>query len=106
MAEKQITRRDVAARAGVSETIVSYVLNNNRYVAQDKRERVLHAVQELHYQPNSIARALKGKQPAHAVSKNSIRPCMGCWAHLLKQIAAHGLHASEQRFAAAAALAR
>ncbi len=65
MAEKQITRRDVAARAGVSETIVSYVLNNNRYVAQDKRERVLHAVQELHYQPNSIARALKGKRSNH-----------------------------------------
>lgn len=55
------TRKNVAELAGVSETVVSYVLNNNRYVAQDKRERVLKAVSELNYCPNSIARALKGK---------------------------------------------
>lgn len=55
------TRKDVAELAGVSETVVSYVLNNNRYVAQDKRERVLEAVAQLHYRPNSIARALRGK---------------------------------------------
>ena len=56
------TRKDVAALAGVSETVVSYVLNNNRYVAKEKRERVLAAVQELHYRPNTVARALKGKR--------------------------------------------
>lgn len=55
------TRKDVAARAGVSETIVSYVINNNRYVAEDKRQRVLEAVRELNYHPNHSARALKGK---------------------------------------------
>ena len=59
------TRRDVADLAGVSETIVSYVINNNRYVADDKRERVLAAVNKLHYRPNSIARALKGKPSSH-----------------------------------------
>lgn len=59
------TRRDVAERAGVSVTIVSYVLNNNRYVAEDKRQRVLQAVKELHYHPNSVARALKGKKSNH-----------------------------------------
>jgi len=59
------TRKDVAKLAGVSETIVSYVLNNNRYVAEEKRQRVLRAVQELHYRPNSIARALKGKRSNH-----------------------------------------
>ena len=42
------TRKDVAELAGVSETIVSYVINNNRYVAKDKRERVLKAVEQLH----------------------------------------------------------
>lgn len=65
MGEQRVTRKHVAQRAGVSETIVSYVLNNNRYVSQDKRERVLHAVEELHYHPNSIARALKGKRSNH-----------------------------------------
>lgn len=63
--EKTPTRRDVAKLAGVSETIVSYVLNNNRAVAQDKRERVLKAVEELNYYPNNIARALKGKRTNH-----------------------------------------
>ncbi len=59
------TRRDVAERAGVSVTIVSYVLNNNRYVAKEKRERVYRAIEELHYRPNAVARALKGKKSNH-----------------------------------------
>ena len=62
---KAPTRKDVAQLAGVSETVVSYVLNNNRYVAQDKRERVLAAVEELNYHPNNIALALKGKGTNH-----------------------------------------
>lgn len=62
---EKVTRKDVAERAGVSETIVSYVLNNNRYVADDKRRRVLDAVRELNYHPNNIARALKGKPSGH-----------------------------------------
>ncbi len=59
------TRKDVAELAGVSETIVSYVLNANRYVSADKKRRVLEAVEKLHYRPNSIARALKGKGSSH-----------------------------------------
>lgn len=58
---KCATRADVAKRAGVSVTVVSYVMNNNRYVAQDKRERVLRAAQELNYTPNNVALALRGK---------------------------------------------
>lgn len=67
MTKQAVTRKDVARRAGVSETIVSYVLNNNRYVEKGKRERVLQAVKELNYQPNRIARALKGKKTNHIV---------------------------------------
>ena len=59
------TRADVAALAQVSETIVSYVLNNHRYVAHEKRQRVLDAIRELNYQPNRIARALRGKTTNH-----------------------------------------
>lgn len=62
---KSITRKDVAKHAGVSETIVSYVVNNNRYVASEKRELVLKAIKELNYRPNNIARALKGKKTNH-----------------------------------------
>lgn len=61
----KVTRKDVAQLAGVSETIVSYVMNNNRYVSQDKRQRVLDAIRELNYHPNQNARALKGKPNTH-----------------------------------------
>ena len=59
---ERVTRADVAKLAGVSETIVSYVINNNRYVAKDKRQRVEEAVRVLNYRPTNVARALKGKQ--------------------------------------------
>ncbi len=62
---RRATRADVARLAQVSETVVSYVLNENRYVRQDKRERVLKAVEELNYQPNPVARTLKGKRSDH-----------------------------------------
>ena len=55
------TRRDVADLAGVSETIVSYVMNGNRYVSQEKRERVLAAAKQLNYSPSNAALALRGK---------------------------------------------
>lgn len=41
------TRRDVANLAGVSEAVVSYVINNNRYVAPEKRELVLQNLQRV-----------------------------------------------------------
>ncbi|WP_312443918.1 LacI family DNA-binding transcriptional regulator [Lacrimispora sp.] len=59
---ERVTRSDVAKAAGVSETIVSYVMNNNRYVAKEKRQRVEEAIAALHYRPNNVARALKGKR--------------------------------------------
>ena len=61
------TRKDVAELAGVSETIVSYVINANRYVSAEKKKRVLETVEKLHYRPNSIARALKGKGNSHVL---------------------------------------
>lgn len=64
---RQVTRKDVARLAGVSETVVSYVLNNNRYVDKEKRRRVEEAIRELDYRPNTIARALKGKSTNHIV---------------------------------------
>ena len=49
---------DVARAAGVSHQTVSRVLNGADNVRAETRERVLRAVQELHYRPNSMARAL------------------------------------------------
>jgi LacI family transcriptional regulator len=53
-------RKDVARLAGVSDAVVSYVLNNGpRPVASATRERVLKAITELNYRPNATARALR-----------------------------------------------
>ena len=49
------TMRDVAHRAGVSAKTVSRVVNNDRYVSADVRERVERAIDELQYVPNMLA---------------------------------------------------
>jgi LacI family transcriptional regulator len=49
------TMRDVAQQAGVSTKTVSRVVNNDRYVSADVRQRVERAVDELHYVPNMLA---------------------------------------------------
>jgi LacI family transcriptional regulator len=56
-----VTRVDVARRAGVSEAVVSYVVNDGpRPVAAETRERVKAAIEELGYRPNVMAKALRG----------------------------------------------
>lgn len=53
------TIRDVASKAEVSIATVSRVVNGNRPVHPDIRERVLKAVEELDYRPNFLARGLR-----------------------------------------------
>jgi LacI family transcriptional regulator len=53
-----VTVRDVARRAGVSTSTVSHVLNRTRYVSEELRERVVSAMQDLHFEPNAAARML------------------------------------------------
>ena len=53
------TIKHVAARAGVSFTTVSHVLNGTRRVCESARERVERAVAEMGYAPSAVARALK-----------------------------------------------
>ena len=52
------TIRTVAARAGVSKSLVSLVLQNSPHVSDAKREAVLKAVAELGYRPDPVARSL------------------------------------------------
>ncbi len=56
-----ISIKDVAKAAGVSVTTVSHVINSTRFVAPQTRKKVEQAVQDLGYQPSSLARALKVK---------------------------------------------
>ncbi len=52
------TIRDVAKLAGVSISTVSRVMNAPETVVESKRLKVLDAIEELKYQPNSFARGL------------------------------------------------
>jgi LacI family transcriptional regulator len=55
-----VTRNDVAALAGVSSAVVSYVLNNGpRPVSESARTRVLAAIEALGYKPDGLARSLR-----------------------------------------------
>lgn len=55
--------RDVAALAGTSTAVVSYVLNNGpRPVSDDARRRVEAAIETLGYRPNRLARGLRTKR--------------------------------------------
>ncbi len=56
------TIHDVAREAGVSASTVSRVLNGTAPVNEEKRRRVLHAVEKLNYRPNALARGLKKKR--------------------------------------------
>jgi DNA-binding LacI/PurR family transcriptional regulator len=50
--------RDVAKAADVSRQTVSRVINGTSYVRESTRQRVLEAIAELGFRPNSAARAL------------------------------------------------
>ncbi|MCD6122783.1 MAG: LacI family DNA-binding transcriptional regulator [Spirochaetales bacterium] len=60
MKQKKISAVDVAARAGVSRTTVSFVINNSpgKMISEETRQRVLKAAEELGYEPNEYARGL------------------------------------------------
>lgn len=55
------TLTDVAARAGVSVTTVSRVLNDRGYLSDRVRADVGRAIDELGYRPNEVARSLLGR---------------------------------------------
>ncbi|GKQ36139.1 LacI family DNA-binding transcriptional regulator [Streptomyces sp. A012304] len=60
-ADRPSTIRDVAAKAGVSVATVSRTLAGNYPVSTETRERVMAAVESLHYVVNVHAKALSGR---------------------------------------------
>lgn len=56
---KRVTRNDVARLANVSPAVVSYVMNDSKFVSAEKVAAVKRAIEELHYRPNMQARGLK-----------------------------------------------
>jgi DNA-binding LacI/PurR family transcriptional regulator len=57
-----VTSRDVARLAGVSQSTVSYVMSGRRSISPETRRRVEAAIEELAFQPNAGARALKSQR--------------------------------------------
>lgn len=59
---KNVTLKDVAARAGVSTATVARVLHNNGYVSAEARQRVFAAVQDSGYRINAVAQGLRRRR--------------------------------------------
>jgi DNA-binding LacI/PurR family transcriptional regulator len=56
------TIKDVAKKAGVSASTVSYALNGTRPISDATRQRIMAAIQELNYHTNLLARGLVNKR--------------------------------------------
>lgn len=56
------TMADIAERAGVSLSTVSYALSGKRPISAATKRRVLDAVAEFDFRPNELGRALASKQ--------------------------------------------
>jgi LacI family transcriptional regulator len=62
MAEGKLTIRQIAKLAGVSRSTVSRVLNDHPSVSREKREQVLHVIDETGFHPDPIARSLSSRR--------------------------------------------
>ncbi|MFC9246166.1 LacI family DNA-binding transcriptional regulator [Streptomyces sp. NPDC057136] len=58
------TMKDIARRAGVSESAVSFALNGRPGVSEITRDRVRRVAEQLGWQPSTAARALSGEGSA------------------------------------------
>ncbi|MGM0876071.1 MAG: LacI family DNA-binding transcriptional regulator [Bacillota bacterium] len=52
---------DIAREAGVSATTVSKVINNKGRISEKTKAKIMKIMEDLHYQPNVLASAMKGK---------------------------------------------
>ena len=57
-----VTMKQVAKRAQVSIATVSFVVNGTKPVLPETRQRILEAIDELGYRPNSAARTLASRK--------------------------------------------
>ncbi|MCR5218922.1 LacI family DNA-binding transcriptional regulator [Treponema sp.] len=77
MAGRTVTQDDVAKEAGVTRSMVSYVISGNqsRAVAPETRQRILDAIEKLDYRPNKAAQVLKQGDVAFASKSIGVILC-------------------------------
>ena len=81
------TIRDVAKLAGVSMSTVSRTLSGKIFVEEKTREKVLEAVEKLHYRPNLLARGLRaGSTGSIAFLVPDIDSLFYFYKHILEQV--------------------
>lgn len=51
-----VTIKDIAKKVGVSPSTVSRVANGSRAISEETRQKILDAMEEMQYHPNSLAR--------------------------------------------------
>lgn len=60
--KEKVTVADIARRVGMSKSAVAKVLHDNRStirVGKEKAELIRKVADEMHYRPNTVARALR-----------------------------------------------
>ncbi|MFK7801567.1 MAG: LacI family DNA-binding transcriptional regulator [Anaerolineae bacterium] len=83
--DRVITQKDVAKMAGVSPSVVSYVINNGpRPVSEDARRRVVDAINRLEYTPNRFAQQLM-RDKWQSQDRNQFAVVMGGGANNLQR---------------------
>lgn len=94
---KRITSTDVARAAGVSQTTVSFVLNNRpgQSISEETRRRVLEAARSLDYRPHASARTLAAGRSDIVLLSVPDLPIGAGISHFVEQLATalaeHGL---------------
>lgn len=75
--KSSVTQNDVAREAGVTRSMVSYVIsgNSDRSVALETRKRILDAIERLGYRPNKAAQVLQQGDVAFASNKIGVVLC-------------------------------
>ncbi|MFA6937076.1 MAG: LacI family DNA-binding transcriptional regulator [Treponema sp.] len=75
--KKTVTQFDVAKEAGVTRSMVSYVLTGSteRSVAPETKQKILDAIDKLGYRPNKAAQALQQGEEALAEKQIGVVLC-------------------------------
>ena len=59
----KLTINEIAERAGVSKTTVSFFLNGKTHkMSEDTKQRIQRIIDETGYEPSAAARAMKSKR--------------------------------------------